>query len=253
MPRNLSKILGVVIALSVFSAASTSFASLVTLADPDFNNGNSLDGWNSNMVIQESYNYTNTSGTDETVCVLSWCFDVGADRGRLTPFIVSLNDVNGDGNLYDDNNFTVEWIGSTAVSDLQAGGAGAGDYGGGDVGTTVDIAQSGKFTLAAGETIAIAFMNSNPDGTGTGNPGSAITWAGDTVTAGQMWYNGNGAADTYPNGVATDGVLSGAPAANVQNRSYNFGIKLDVVPVPEPTGVGLLLAAVGFVGLRRKR
>lgn len=239
----------------VICFSNSLIASVVTLSDSDFATGNSIDSWNSNMVIQESYNYTNTSGGNELVCVQSWAFDAGADRGRVTPFLVTLNDTNSTpGDLYDDNNFTVEWTGNTLVSDNAAGGTGLGDWGASDVNTTVTFVESGCFTISDGETIAIGFLNSNPDGTGTGIPGSVITWD-SSVPAGEMWYNGRSDAipASYVNGVLTDLTLSGAPAANVQNRSYNFGLTLEIASVPEPSHALVLLLGACWVGTIRKR
>lgn len=237
----------------VFLFVSVGNSEIVSLADPDFNAGNSLDSWDSNMVIQESYSYTNSSSGAKEICVMNWSFDAGVDRGRATPFIVRLNDANLNGNLYDDNDFEVMWTGNTSVSDSAAGGVGMGDWGTGDVGSTVSFTESGCFMLGAGETIAIGFLNSNPQGLETGDPGSVITWNSGAVAAGEMWYNGNGNPNTYPNGVLTDVMIGGDPAASVQDRSYNFGIQFEANAVPEPGSGTLFLSLLGLGVFRRRK
>ena len=194
------------------------YSRATSLTDPDFAAGTSLDGWNSIMSIQESYNYMNPSPVAQTLSVKSWDYDVHDVVGRVTPFIVRLNDINGNGNLLDDNNFTVLWIGQTAVAgvDYIATGPNSSDL-------------SGSFVLQPGETAAIGFLNSNADGSAT--VGAVISYGGG-ITGGGMWFNGNPGADDYPHGtpggVGLGGTLTGVPI--LENRSYNFGINFVVLP-----------------------
>ena len=141
------------------------FASLLLMAStgPALTIGNApvadgaLDGYSAILVVNETDTFTNTIGGAATVTVDSWSVNIGAVRGRVTPFIVRVEA---------DNTFTVLAIGTTRV-------AGA-DYLSAGVQTFPFAAGPQTFTLNAGEKIAAAYSDANPDG--SGNAGSVVTY-----------------------------------------------------------------------------
>ena len=162
------------------------------------------------MVINEGGAHTNTSGGIESVVVTQFRFAVGNNRGRVTPFVVRLNA---------DNDFTVLAIGTTRASgaDYNVTGVHEFDF---VVGGTVAL------ELAAGETIAAGFMDSDPDGQNGG--GSVIPFSG-TVPAGSMWLNGQ-SAFPHPSPIEEGTMISGPASAGVENRDYQFQLVIQSVP-----------------------
>ncbi|MGI9239918.1 MAG: hypothetical protein ACR2RV_03905, partial [Verrucomicrobiales bacterium] len=191
-----------------------------------------VDGWASNLVIDEGRSYLNETGGDLVIRPARFRCNIGNVRSRVTPFIVRLNDLNMDGNFFDDNDFTVMAIGTTRVSGE--------DYTLPGLGSFVFDEANAEFTLADGELIAAAFIDANADGS-MGDEGSVINYTGG-ITPGEMWYNGESGAPhpAPPTPLAIGSSLSGPPAADVENRSYAFQIHFE-------TGAGAALQITEIV------
>ncbi|MGI9244598.1 MAG: PEP-CTERM sorting domain-containing protein [Verrucomicrobiales bacterium] len=197
-----------------------------------------VDGWNSNMIIQNGQSYTvnsaDISGGNALVAT-EFNFMVGNNRGRVTPFIVE---------VLSQTSFNVLAIGDTRISGV--------DYNANGI-QNVAFSAGGAFDLSGlvsdGMVIAAGFINSDPDGTNT--VGSVIPFTNNSVPAGEQWYNGNSAVDTYPAGVLTDGSFSADSAANVTVRAYDFNVGLDVIPEPSTGLLGLV--GLGLLAARRRR
>lgn len=223
-------------AFAVLCLASVATTTTAATIGSDPVSAGSLDGWNSNMSVQEGHSYTNTSGGPEIIELETFSFYVGDNRGRVTPFVVRLDDTNGNGNTSDDNHFTVLKIGTTRVSGIDYASVGA---------VTTDFKNGGEsFTLGDGDTIAPGMLDSNPDR--SGGAGSVIPFSGN-VTAGEQWYNGDsalGGGSTITEG----GTLSGTPVAGVENRNYQFNIGFSVAPFGPlpPTNITLANEAAIF-------
>ncbi len=166
------------------------------------NTNATADGWNSNMVINETDVYTNTSGSSQEITVNQFSFYARRQADPITPFVVRVNA---------NNDFTVLAIGRTRTSS---------DY---DIGeNSVPFSRNNtSFTIANGETIAIGFLDARANGRG-GNTGSVIPFSSNN--ADQIWYSGG------PNGTNSASVeLGSAPSAGARTitrlrRNYHFNI-----------------------------
>ncbi|MCW1913513.1 ThuA domain-containing protein [Luteolibacter sp. GHJ8] len=123
------------------------------------------DLWHSNIVVNEDATYTNTTGTTITVSIDRFRFNAGRTGDPLTPFVVK---VNGD------NNFSVVAIGTPRTQYA---------IGSNDLPFSDGVSN---VTLAPGQTIAIGFMDANPDGSG-GSVAGIIDWDFD---GDEIWYGG---------------------------------------------------------------
>ncbi|WP_367870354.1 ThuA domain-containing protein [Luteolibacter sp. Populi] len=131
------------------------------------------DGANSNLVINETDTFTNTTAEPMTVTVDDFRFHAGRVTDPVTPFLVKVNA---------DNNFTVLAVGTTRTSYVL--GNNTFPFSGGAV----------RVTLAPGEKIAPGFTDSFPDGTGgTGqgvvtfkDGGDQIYYSYDTTNVGSI-------------------------------------------------------------------
>ena len=206
----------------------------LVLGAPDLPDSTGVDGWSSNLVIDEGRSYLNETGGSQVIRPTLFNCQIGNPRSRVTPFIVRLNDLNMDGNFFDDNDFTVMAIGTTRVAGVDYTEPGLASF-------AFDDAD-GEFTVEAGERIAAAFIDADPDGL-NGEEGSVIPFAGN-VTAGEMWYNGQGDAPhpgpAVPLSIGSN--LSGPPAADVENRNYLFQIHFET-----GTGVAFQITEITYI------
>ena len=116
------------------------------------------------MVVNETDTWTNTGGTPATITLTGFNVNIGAARGRVTPFVVK---VNGD------NDFTVLAVGRTRVAGADYTTTGAKSF------AFADTAQ--VITLQPGEKLAPGYSDAAPDG--SGNDGSVVPYvdAGDAI------------------------------------------------------------------------
>jgi hypothetical protein len=209
-------------------SASLSHGQEINLGSSAVGSTGALDGWSSNMVIREEAIYVNDTPDEVTLTGTTFEFGVGNPRSRVTPFLVQLNDTNSNGNFTDDNDFEVLAIGTTRVSGIDFNAAGV---------VSFPFNESNEsFALPAGTALGAAYMDSNPNGTG-GEGGSVIPFDGN-VPAGEMWYAGN-SGPTHPNPIEVGTLLSGLPAAGVENRNYQFSIKVIIGELEDADGDGI--------------
>ncbi len=167
-----------------------------------------VDGWNSNMVINESETYTNNTGASQTLNVDEFVFYANKEADPVTPFVVK---VNGD------NNFTVLAVGSSRTATA---------YNVGENTFSFNTGTAKQITLANGETIAPGFLDANADGSG-GSAGSVIAFDSN-APADQIWYTGGAASGN--SGSVAEGAAPTAGLSTLTNltRNYRFKIVLSV-------------------------
>ncbi|MDN5213132.1 Ig-like domain-containing protein [Fulvivirgaceae bacterium BMA12] len=213
---------GVVSAVSAGTATITATTtdggftdtSAITVSDPpsggDITLGNSTttdathDGWNSNMVINESDTYTNNTGSSQQLQVDDFVFYAWREADPVTPFIVK---VNGD------NDFTVLAVGTTRTSSA---------YNVGENTFAFNTGNAKVITVANGETIATGFLDANADGSG-GSIGSVIPFD-ENNPADQLWYSGGPASGN--SGSVTEGAAPGAGTNTITTLSRNYRYKM---------------------------
>ena len=175
----------------------------------DPNGGGVMDGWSSIMVIDETSTYTNTSGADEIVTPVGFDFQVGTNRGRVTPFLVKVN-----GN----NAFTVLAIGQTRVSGTDYSSAGVFEF------TFGGSPLPSPIILAPGEKIAAGMTNATPSGIGNG--GSVIPY---NSSSNQIWLTGGqGTSDT--GSISVGNTPTPGSSTLDLNRTYAYAIDITVAP-----------------------
>ena len=127
-------------------------------------NGTVLDTWRSNLMINESRFYTNTSGAPQTIHPTTAAFESGRTGIPFTPFFVQ---------ILGDNNFIVLAVGTTRIS--------------ANLGTNTNAFSDnpGCFTLPDGARLGIGFLDSYADGSGSVH--STVRW---TNCCDQIWYSG---------------------------------------------------------------
>lgn len=166
--------------------------------------GDNLDGWNSNLVINEADTYTNTQGDAQTIALDSFNFYAGSTTSPVTPFVARVNA---------DNDFTVLAVGTTRTS--YALGSNTFAFANGATPTV---------ELQGGETLAVGFLDAFADG--SGGPDAVIEYdnGGD-----EIWYSGG------PNATDSAAVsFSSAPTPGTNtltdlNRNYRFTIGISFV------------------------
>ena len=174
---------------------------LVNLGNPSDTDA-SGDGYKSNLVINETDSYTNTSGTLQTINFEGFNFFAKHEGDPVTPFIVK---VNGD------NDFTVVAIGTTRNSTTYSIGENNFNFKDGGA----------SYILNDNETIAIGFLDANADGTGGGI--SSVIPNNTGTPADEIWYTGG------TQGTMSGSVVEGAAPVAGSNtfdlfRSYHFNI-----------------------------
>ena len=159
--------------------------------------GSRLDGWLSNLVINETDTYTNTTGVVQQVSIDQFAFYARQVADPVTPFVVR---VNGD------NAFTVLAVGTTRSS-----------YNPG-ANSVAFSASPVSVTLNPGETLATGFLDANADGSG-GGIGAVIPWdsGGD-----QIWYTGGATSGASGSVTVGQAPVSGSSTLTTLSRSYHF-------------------------------
>lgn len=162
-------------------------------------NATNLDTWRSNLVIDEDHVFTNTTGAALTLTFDRFTFKAGNTGDPVTPFVVKVN-----GN----NSFTVLAIGTPRTG-----------YALGE--NDVPFSESTtSLVVPPGQTIAIGFMDANPDGSG-GTQTAIVTYQTGST---EVWRTG-GTNDSH-SGKVTIGQspVAGNSTVTNQTRDYDFGI-----------------------------
>ncbi len=161
-----------------------------------------VDGWRSNMLVNESDTYTNTSGAQQQVSIDSFSFYARRVADPVTPFVVR---VNGD------NNFTVVAIGTTR-----------GNYSVGANSVPFSSAGAVQISLGPGEVLASGFLDANADGSGGGS-GSVIPWdnGGD-----ELWYTGGKEGTDSGSVTVGSAPQPGSKLLTTLQRNYRYRIGL---------------------------
>ncbi|WP_075590834.1 Ig-like domain-containing protein [Labilibacter marinus] len=171
----------------------------------DFSNGETVDGWSSNMVINETDTYINTTGAEQNFTLDNFNFYALRKSDPITPFVVK---VNGD------NDFTVLAIGTTRTNSDYVVGSNSVKF----------SASPTKLALADGDTIAIGFLDANADGTGGGS--SSVISFDQEAEADEIWYTGGKEGSTSGSVLLNAEPTPGESAITTLKRTYHFGISL---------------------------
>lgn len=184
--------------------SATTFVRALTLGNEVAAVGD-LDGWNAILVVDETTTYTNSTGVRETVTLDRFRVQVGAVRGRLTPFVVR---VTGD------NRFTVMAVGSTRVAGADFTATGVRSF---------PFSESPtQFDLGPGDRLAGGFTDAAPDG--SGNAGSVVPF----VDGGnEIWLTGGPATGNSGTVAVGRSPTAGAEIFTTLTRQYQFQITFD--------------------------
>ncbi len=183
-----------------------------------------LDGWKSNMVINETDVYTNNTGAAQTLKIKEFAFYASRKGDPVTPFIAKVNS---------DNDFTVLAVGTSRSSTA---------YNTGENTFTFNTGTAKEITLASGETIASGFLDANANGSG-GNIGSVIPFD-DNASADQIWYSGGTNVDDSGNVTEGSAPSGGLNTVTTLTRNYRYKIVLSVKE--EPSVADCSVAPSGF-------
>jgi hypothetical protein len=211
----------------------------IILGNPTSGFGGGVDGWAAIMVIDENAGYTNITSQTQMLDITSFDFRVGANRGRVTPFIVQVNDAIT-------NDFTILATGDTRSSGVDYMSTGNNSF------TFSALLQT--ISLSSGDWIAPGFLDADANGFSSGsvipfNGGDAafLTGSGGDSGSGNL-INGKNGSPTF----GTSTFVSGL------GRTYSFNIGLTEstnAAVPEPSIlalIGLGLVSLGFAGRRHQ-
>lgn len=160
------------------------------------------DGWESNMVINETDTYTNSTGAPQVISLSRFQFyATRVTATPLTPFVVR---VNGD------NQFTVLAVGTTHTAYLT---------GVNDLPFSTAAAQ---LTLAAGEKIAMGFLDAYPDG--TGSAGAGVIAFNTAAGADQIHYSGSTVSTQSGRVTVGQAPVFGSTVYTTFGRNYFYAI-----------------------------
>ncbi len=188
----------------LFLFANDFGASTIILGNPSNTNA-SADGWISNMMINETDIYTNTSSNCEAISINKFNFYAAQLGDPVTPFLVK---------VHGDNDFTVLKIGTTRTSSDYVVGENSFDFISG---------ESSTIALDPNESIAIGFLDANPNGSGSGIS-SVIPY--DTNTADEIWYTGGGQGTQSGSVMAGQAPIAGGGIITNLNRNYHFNFEI---------------------------
>ena len=181
-----------------------------------------LDGWSAIMIVNETDTYTNTSGVQEQVTLTDFNVNIGAVRGRVTPFVVR---------VLGNDNFTVLSIGVTRVAGV--------DYTTTGAKTFPFAAAPVVLTLNAGEKLAMGYTDASPNG--TGNAGSVVPF---TDGGDEIWLTGGPAASNA--GIITVGAMpaqgAGGTTYTTLTRAYACNVATTIIPLANVPPRNILLS-----------
>ena len=201
----------------VMSTAGGTGGTSLALGNNPATDGESHDGWLSNMLVNETDTYTNASGVVQQISIDQFTFYAWRVADPMTPFVVHVN-----GN----NNFTVLAVGTTRTG-YSVGVNGAAFSDGGPV----------VLSLAPGETIATGFLDANADGSGGGS-GSVIPWdkGGD-----ELWFTGGSTGSDSGSVAVGLSPTPGSSTLTTLNRNYHYQISLTLNSGGGTGGTSLVL------------
>jgi uncharacterized repeat protein (TIGR03806 family) len=176
--------------------------------------GYTVDGANSNLVINETDTFTNTTANPMTVTVERFRFHASRQGDPVTPFLVRVNA---------DNDFTVRAIGSTRTGY---------NLGNNDL---PFAAAPVRLTLAPGEKIAPGFVDAYPDGSGGSGPG-VVSYKFDGTDQIYYSYDVTDVASSIAVGAAP--VMKGYQHSDF-TRDYYFSISFGFGGKEDEDGDGL--------------
>lgn len=180
--------------------------------------GGTLDPWRSNLIINKTDIYTNTSGAAQDIRLDTFNFYAQKRSAPITPFVVK---VNGE------NNFTVVAVGTGRTQS---------NYQLGNNAIAFNNGSARIITLQPGESIAPGFLDAQADGADS-KKGAVVPY--DTAgSVDAVWITG-GKGGGSQTGTVTEGAAPGLGAKVLpnENRNYHFNIDVTVlgdVPPPPP-------------------
>ena len=192
-----------------------------------------LAPWRSNLIINKTDSYTNTTDSVQQVHIDTFNFYAQKVAAPVTPFIVR---VNGD------NDFTVVAVGTGRTHvDYQLGRNSLGFDEGGDR----------IIELQPGETIAPGFLDAQADGTDS-KRGAVIPYDLDG-TPDQVWITGGNGGGSH-SGTVMEGAAPGLGNEVLpnENRSYHYNIGITILndtslPTNEAPVLGAITAPITVV------
>jgi uncharacterized repeat protein (TIGR03806 family) len=162
------------------------------------------DHWASNLVIDESDVWTNTSGSAQSLRVERFGFRSRRIGGPVTPFLARV-----DGQ----DQFTVLAIGSPRTA-----------YRSGDNAFAFDDAGAPVVALQPGERVVAGFLDALPDGTG-GEAGSAVSF--DVARfPDEVWITGGRSGADAGRISVGQPPFAGTQTLTTLRRSYHFRVEL---------------------------
>jgi len=186
----------------------------IGIPGPTTPGANGPNAWHSNIVVNEDDIFTNLSGAPLTLALDRFHFNASRTGDPLTPFVVKVN-----GN----NNFKVLAIGTPRTN-----------YAVGSNSLPFSDATT-KINVAPGETIAVGFLDANPDGSG-GTLAGIIDWEEGGA---EIWYGG-GETDADAGSVTLGAMPDhGTQLVTTLHRNYRFSISYTIVAYEMGNGLNL--------------
>lgn len=231
--------------LATMLMALSVHAETITLGEPSATIDTEIggvDGWQAIAVFRYDQQYTNTSGSPQTITPGEFKVHLPNTRGGTgvaTPALVLKDPGLGD---TDPNNYAVLAIGTSRVS--------ADDWPAAGVHTFPFSDDDTSFTLEPGQTIIPMAMDSYADGT----PGGGATLPFDGP--GAIHLRGGGPTSDNVDALVLGSPPSGQGTTHNGNRGYQFNISFDNVVIPEPTTAVLAMicaSGLGIFGAFRRR
>ncbi len=180
----------------------------------DVGHSDAVDGWESNMLVNESDLYTNTTGSTVTVRLEAFRFFAQHTSAPVTPFVV---EVQGD------NQFVVRAVGATRSAGEYRAGMNAFPFG-----TQSDSDGVATVALPPGATLATGFLDARADGSQSGGgsgPGSVISYC-LCNEADTLWYTGG--ASGADSGRVAVGLAPTAGSNTLTNLAREYAYTIDL-------------------------
>ncbi|MCP5545466.1 MAG: PQQ-dependent sugar dehydrogenase [Akkermansiaceae bacterium] len=188
----------------------------LTLGNPATSSGPESDGWLSNLYVNLTDTFTNTSTAPLVVKLKTFAFYATRSADPVTPFVVKTNGT---------SSHQVLAIGTPRTASAYQVGANEFPF--------LD-AYDPEILVQPGEKIATGFMDALPDGLlpagllGKGNPIPNDTANGDT-----LWFSGGPLATDSAKLQLGSNIIAGPRVLTVK-RNYRYQIRVHVGPEPPP-------------------